>query len=89
MKVTENVRSNIKPEYVSCDDYHVYVAINISEEEVPSGMEDNIMRTEYAYTVHEYTKEEFDGLIMNNNATAEDTLVDHDYRICLVEMGLI
>ena len=85
MKDYGRVRSTVAPEPMVVDEFSVWVHSNITPVEEDNGEETFVG---FEYDMVQYDKDEYIELITEQGITHDNYLLDLDFRLSLVEMGV-
>jgi hypothetical protein len=86
MKDYGRVRSTINPKPMVIDEFSVWIHKNITEVSENVGEENEFIG--YEYDMIQYEKDEYIELITEQGITRDNYLLDLDFRLYLVEMGV-
>ena len=86
MKDYGRVRSTVAPEPMVVDEFSVWIHKNIAEVKENVGEENEFIG--YEYDMIQYEKDEYIELITEQGIARDNYLLDLDFRLYLVEMGV-
>jgi len=86
MKDYGRVRSTVAPEPMVVDEFSVWIHKNITEVKENIGEENEFIG--YEYDTIQYEKDEYIKLMAEQSNLQGNYLLDVDYRLSLVEMGV-
>lgn len=86
MKDYGRVRSTISPKPMVIDEFSVWIHKNITKISENVGEENEFIG--YEYDMIQYEKDEYIELITEQGITRDNYLLDLDFRLYLVEMGV-